>query len=469
MGTYTSTDPNPSEKFSDYYWVKIMGDNGADGADGEDGKPGKDGQMLYATCQAGAAFDTKPATLSTGTISNPPTLGTAITVKFTNANTAAAPTLNVGSTGNYPIKVNANVISATNPYYWKAGTVISFVFDGSNWVVIDTTVTKCDLTSEGLVVGNWIGDDLRNNVLIGASSVDIRGGKTVYASYGANTIYLGKNSTDSTIDLCDGSLQMKLTTYSDDTNFFGMTAPKGSLGMSGYGFASLYASPYVDDGYSYADITANGQESQCWAATRKFNIITKDTYATDIKACADENNGYVLLAASIPSHRVELKLDATSDKVDITGGGLAVAGELTFQGGIKPYYTAGDSIDVAWTGGGFISDSGKGVFFTIPLAKPVKDVSGVDVKKYSTSGGLRVRQHKLSGDKTNGYTLGGDYCDGVASNTFVDASSYSPTLAGKDKNGYYNFIRIEATMPNSTNATNNAPCGVHTSLTITFK
>lgn len=58
--------------------------------------------------------------------------------------------------------------------------------------------------NNGLVIGNMTGSSLGNNVLIDSDSVDIRSGNTVVASYGTNTIYLGKNSTSSQIDLCNG-------------------------------------------------------------------------------------------------------------------------------------------------------------------------------------------------------------------------------------------------------------------------
>lgn len=340
MGTFVSPDPTPSDEFSDYTWSKIMGNDGKDGEKGDPGDPGRNGQTLYGTCQTIESAQEKKVVLATGIIeeSTPP-IGTALSVKFSQPNTHKQPYLNVFGgedyTGAYPIKVNTALITDTNPYYWETGAVISFIFDGDYWVATDVASTTMKLTDDGLVVGNWFGDELQNNVLIDASAVKIRGGKNgtdVYAEYGANTIYIGKNNTGSLIDLCDGSLQMQLTTYSNDTSFFIIKAPTGSAGMAGSGFVSLNATPYVDDGYSYADVTVNGQDSLFWAVTRKYNTITKNTYGTDIKACANEDNGYVLLSAAIPDHSVELKLDAKTDTVSITGASLSVSDVETTNG-----------------------------------------------------------------------------------------------------------------------------------------
>ena len=63
---------------------------------------------------------------------------------------------------------------------------------------------KYDATN-GLVVGNMTAKTLGQNVQIGNGVVNIRNGSTILAQYGADTIYLGKNSKDSKIDLCNGS------------------------------------------------------------------------------------------------------------------------------------------------------------------------------------------------------------------------------------------------------------------------
>lgn len=67
-----------------------------------------------------------------------------------------------------------------------------------------TATDYLNFSSSGLVVGDMTASTLGNNVLIDSDSVDIRNGNTTLASFGANYLYLAKNSRNATIDLCNG-------------------------------------------------------------------------------------------------------------------------------------------------------------------------------------------------------------------------------------------------------------------------
>ena len=73
-------------------------------------------------------------------------IGSRITVKFTNANTATNPTLNVNSTGAKPIYQNGVVAVAGA---WSAGEVIEFIYDGMYWHILarhqNATTTKAGI------------------------------------------------------------------------------------------------------------------------------------------------------------------------------------------------------------------------------------------------------------------------------------------------------------------------------------
>lgn len=79
-----------------------------------------------------------------------------------------------------------------------------------------TATNYLNFSTSGLVVGDMTADTLGKNVLIDSDSVDIRNGSTVLASFGADTIYLGKNSETAVINLCNGSATMKSV---DDSDF----------------------------------------------------------------------------------------------------------------------------------------------------------------------------------------------------------------------------------------------------------
>ena len=65
--------------------------------------------------------------------------GATITVKFTNNNTASAPTLNINSTGAKPIKTYSGANLSEAEYQWDAGSTMNFVYDGTNWCIQDST------------------------------------------------------------------------------------------------------------------------------------------------------------------------------------------------------------------------------------------------------------------------------------------------------------------------------------------
>jgi hypothetical protein len=85
----------------------------------------------YATCTNAAAIREKVVPVTgnfyLGT-------GSRITVKFTYANSASSPLLNVAGTGAKAIQYRGSALQSNQ--YWAAGDVVDFVFDGSVWHVI---------------------------------------------------------------------------------------------------------------------------------------------------------------------------------------------------------------------------------------------------------------------------------------------------------------------------------------------
>lgn len=110
------------------------------------------GSTLYGTCATGAGTVAK-----VGTLANFDTLLTGVTIhiKFTNANTATNPTLNVNSTGAKPIMRYGTTRAGNNANLsWNAGAVISFTYDGTNWVMNDwlnATYSNATQSAAGLM------------------------------------------------------------------------------------------------------------------------------------------------------------------------------------------------------------------------------------------------------------------------------------------------------------------------------
>lgn len=97
---------------------------------------------MYATSTTAAGTAAKVGTIIptvTGTWEL--TKGTTVTVKFTQANTAASPTLNINGTGAKAIKNYSNGNLTEAEYKWKAGDTFTFTYNGTNWLMQDSTAS----------------------------------------------------------------------------------------------------------------------------------------------------------------------------------------------------------------------------------------------------------------------------------------------------------------------------------------
>ena len=88
------------------------------------------GSNLFGTCSTASSTATKDVTLSDFDVL---VSGVTIHVRFSNANTASAPSLRVGSTSAKPILRNGEADGK-----WESNSVISFTYDGSHWVQNDS-------------------------------------------------------------------------------------------------------------------------------------------------------------------------------------------------------------------------------------------------------------------------------------------------------------------------------------------
>ena len=105
----------------------------------------------FVTCSTAAATAAKEVALTNFKL----VTGASVYVKFTNANTATASlTLNVESTGAKAIFVNGVAISATQAPLLIAGVVWHFVYDGTNWELLNLELDKKSFG--GAAIGNAI-------------------------------------------------------------------------------------------------------------------------------------------------------------------------------------------------------------------------------------------------------------------------------------------------------------------------
>lgn len=103
---------------------------------------------MYATSSTAAGTAAKVATI-VPTLSNYELAkGAIVTVKFVNNNTSAAPTLNLNNTGAKTIKTYANGNLTPAEAHWKAGSTFTFTYNGTNWLMQDSTASVRMNTAE---------------------------------------------------------------------------------------------------------------------------------------------------------------------------------------------------------------------------------------------------------------------------------------------------------------------------------
>ena len=109
-------------------------------------------QGHYGTCGTAAATAAKVASV-TGTVSL--VAGMCILVKFTYANTASSPTLNVNGTGAVAIKRYGTTDASTSAAgSWNANSIVQLVYDGTYWILtgwLNTTYSAATATASGLM------------------------------------------------------------------------------------------------------------------------------------------------------------------------------------------------------------------------------------------------------------------------------------------------------------------------------
>lgn len=112
---------------------------------------------MYATSSTAEGTAAKVATITPALPSGATWelgTGTIITVKFTNANTAANPTLNVNSKGAKAIKTYANGTLTEVEYKWKAGSTFTFTYNGTNWLMQDSSASVRMNSAETSIIQN---------------------------------------------------------------------------------------------------------------------------------------------------------------------------------------------------------------------------------------------------------------------------------------------------------------------------
>ena len=366
----------------------------------------------------------------------------------------------------------------------------------------------------GLVIGDMTANTLGNNVLIDSDSLDIRQGTTVLASYGPEYIYIGKSNRKATIDLADGVARLYNEDNTNENYSRFVIEADNSISLNTRN--GIYQNTFYDNTAESASTFIHAETYIPWSESAEIRpIITISAnrrdyantfyYVSDIQMSTDSiqitcnnsdgfsnmiikgyetyiNTGRLQLAASEPiriyndmvlpnSGKIygcstsgdlitAFEAQSSSNNVVINHGGyLNNSGNTHIYGsdihiysanagdsGYRPYFRAGDVItaNLIHTAG-FVSTRGTKVYFTIPLTRYVL---GDPTITFTSTSGFMIRQN-------------GKYTHGSSDGTYVKPKSVEVTI-----NSF--GIRVNAVFSNTTNAVNNAPCGIAWSGNITF-
>ena len=263
----------------------------------------------------------------------------------------------------------------------------------------------------GLVVGDMRGNTLGQNALLDANGMCVRNNNSEIVRFGITDIKI-VNEDGEPIYSGTGSVvksQNNIVVATQQTKNANNTNVGGKAALELYYDSAkdnMGLSLSVKSGTSYTDL---------------YESIGNGIYA--------DNSNTKIVSSDV------IKLDAARIYLS------------TSLGTWRPYFCAGDSISATFGTAGYITNSGKDVIFIIPLSKPMVGNPTITVTSVE---GLMVRQN-------NKYLYGG------SSTKYVKPRKYAihSTLSG-------GCICVFATMPNTTDVTNNSPCGIYANIKIMF-
>lgn len=263
----------------------------------------------------------------------------------------------------------------------------------------------------GLVVGDMRGNELGQNALLDANGMCVRNNNSEIVRFGITDIKVVNEDGDPVYSGTGSVVNSRnnIVVSTQQTKDAGNTNAGGKAALELYYDSAkdnMSLSLSVKSGTSYTDL---------------YESIGNGIYA-------DNSNTKIV----------------SSDVIKLDAGRIYLS---TYLGAWRPYFCAGDSISATFGTAGYITSSGKDVIFIIPLSKPIIGNPTITVTSVE---GLMVRQN-------NKYLYGG------SSTKYVKPRKYTihSTLSG-------GCIHVFATMPNTTDVTNNSPCGIWANIKITF-
>lgn len=272
----------------------------------------KDDIVKYAECSTGASTTAKTANVSRGSFKL--VVGSKVAVRFSYANTATSPTLNINSTGAKEIKAINSSGTYVEPTNWNSQDIVTFIYNGAYYIMqpsfgtlpslpVVGTITRAELYSTTeKVVGMWtdgrplyqktinfgaLPNATEKNVAHGISNlnyiVDLYG--IAYQSSNGKYQYLNRSSistSDETIVLNATTTNVTIVTARDRSGFTAYitiryTKTTDSANSYNYANENDYSTSekivgtWIDGSYLY-QITKTGTTSSSGSSTSVLSL-----------------------------------------------------------------------------------------------------------------------------------------------------------------------------------------------------
>ena len=412
--------------------------------------------LPYCVCGTTASTAAKTADLANFSLDE----GTTVHVKFTNANTATTPTLNINGTGAKGIKAYGTTAPSVN---WKAGAVVEFVYDGTNYVMTNVGAIPdgtCTVSGGGLSKGTASGGGLSGGALSGGG---------LSAGAGAATITTAPVVTPNVGGTVVGKTAYGVTTTkpsgTDGTNYVtidpgatvtttGKAKGKGTVSRATINRAQVDRAAFsqsvtradIKDAHTAGYIPAKSATTVISGTSETVSLASGKLDAASIASASQDSNwsSEINITPSVgDGTNYYIPMSSTS----ATGGSasVAVTGMVTTTTDtgykVSASATGGSaSVTAGLTSGG--SASGTSASTVTFINAGVESFSGGGLSKGTASGG------GLSG----GALSGGDLSAGAGAATITTAPVVTPSVGGTvvGKTAY----GVTTTKPSGTDGTN---------------
>lgn len=268
------------------------------------------GSNLYGTCDTAGNAAVKVVAMPDFNVL---VIGVTIHVQFANANTADSPTLQVGSTAAVAIKRNGTLSGE-----WQNGSVISFTYDGTNWVQNDADVSG---KTYGLSY-NEATDTLE--------LVENGGSRSVVISTEDTTYTMSVSGHILTLTPSSGSPQS--VTLPDDDTKYGLSISGHTVSLVEGGSGTSVTIPDSDTTY---EISISG---------RTITLTGSDGSTDSITLPDDENTTYTLsktaqaqITLTDSDGNAQSVKEYVTNVSDSTEGGVRVVTITTEYGAAQAY------------------------------------------------------------------------------------------------------------------------------------